>query len=131
MKVVEHVLNRQHNTTLDQSQSLLQKGFTAGQLSIDTVLILSECIAEAKKSRKALVVPTLDIQKAFDVVDHDLLLRRLYFDGITSADWLLQKDLYTDLTSVAKWEGTLSPPFTIKQGVHQGLVLSTTLQEVQ
>ena len=28
----------------------------------------------------------LDAQKAFDVVDHDSLLRRLYLDGITGAD---------------------------------------------
>lgn len=86
LKVIEHILNKRHNVILDQSQSRLQKGFTSGQSSVDVALILSECIAEAKNSHKPLVVATLDAQKAFDVVDHDSLLRRLYLDGITGAD---------------------------------------------
>ena len=80
---------------------------------------------EAENENKPLVVATLDAQKAFDVVDHDTLLRRLFLDGITGPDWLLLRDMYTDLTSVVKWEGTLSAPFVIRQGVRQGGVLST------
>ena len=64
----------------------------------------------------------LDAHKAFDVVDHGLLLLRLLFDGLHGADWLLLRNLYSDLTSVVKWEGTLSNPFVIKQGVQQGEV---------
>ena len=33
--------------------------------------------------------------------------------------------IISDLTSAVKWEGTLSSPFVIKQGVRQGGVLST------
>lgn len=33
--------------------------------------------------------------------------------------------MYSDLTSIVKWEDTLSDPFVIKQGVCQGGVLST------
>ena len=125
LKVIEHVLNIRHNAILDASQSRLQKGFTPGRSSIDAALILSECIAEAKNERKPLIVATLDAQKAFDVVDHKLLLRRLFLDGITGADWMLLRNMYTDLTSAVKWEGSLSSPFVIKQGVRQGRVLST------
>ena len=104
-------MNCRHNDILDKSQSDLQKGFTAGHSSIDAALILSECIAEAKNSKKPLIVAMLDAQKAFDVVDHDLLLRRLFFDGIHGVDWLLLRNLYSNLTSVVKWEGMLSSPF--------------------
>ena len=38
----------------------------------------------------------LDTQKAFDVVDHNSLLRRLYLDGIHGDDWLLSRDMYAD-----------------------------------
>ena len=34
--------------------------------------------------------------------------------------------MYSDLTSIVKWEATLSSPLVIKQGVRQGGVLSTT-----
>ena len=116
-KVIEHILNRRHNTILEKSQSSLQKGFTPGRSSIDAALILSECIDEAKNSKKPLIVAMLDAQKAFDVVDHDSLLRRLYLDGICGSDWMFLQKMYSDLTSVVKWEGILSDPFVIKQGV--------------
>ena len=44
----------------------------------------------------------LDAQKAFNVVDHDHLLKMLYFDGFVSANWLLLQDLCSGLTSVVK-----------------------------
>ncbi len=132
LKVMEHVLNRRHNLICDPSQSKLQKGFTAGQSSIDAALILSECIAEAKNNKTPLIVTTLDAQKAFDVVDHNSLLRKLYLDGIQDREWLLLKDMYTDLTSVVKWEGDLSESFSIRQGVRQGGVhLDRALQALQ
>ena len=76
--------------------------------------------------RKPLILATLDAQKAFDVVDHCILLRKLYFDGITGDDWLLLNDMYADLTSIVKWEANLSSPINIRQGVRQGGVLSTS-----
>ena len=124
LKVIEHVLNIRHNAKLDALQLRLQKGFTPGRSAIDAALILYECIPEAKNECKPLIVATLDARKAFHVVDHKLLLRRLFLDGITGADWMLLRNMYTNLTSAVKWEGTLSSPFVIKQGVRQGGVLS-------
>ena len=68
---------------------------------------------------------TLDTQKAFDVIDHNSLLRKLYLDGIRSNDWLLLKYLYADCSSRIKWAGELSDPININQGVRQGGVFST------
>lgn len=44
---------------------------------MNAALILSECINEASYQKKLLFVATLDVQKAFDVVSHDFLLRKL------------------------------------------------------
>ena len=126
LKVVEHIMNKRHNLILGESQSRLQKGFTAGSSSIDAALILSECIAEAKNTHRPLVVATHDAQKAFDVVDHTILLRKLFHDGIKGDNWLLLNDMYTDLTSRVKWEANLSNPIIIRQGVRQGGALSTS-----
>ena len=82
LKVIEHILNRRHFVILDYSQSSIQKGFTQGRSSIDVALILLECISEAKNEKKSLIVATMDAQKAFKVVGHDILLRRLYLDGL-------------------------------------------------
>lgn len=94
--------------------------------SMNAAVILSECINESNCQKKPLIVAALDVQKAFDVVNHDSLLRKLYLDGITGDDWILMKDLYTNMTARVKWDGFLSSPFIIKQGVRQGGVLSAS-----
>ena len=118
--------NLGHNLIFHESQSRLQKGFTAGCSSLNAALILSECILEAGNNKRDLFVTTLDTQKAFDVVDQNSLLRKLYLDGIHGDDWLLLRDLYSDCSSRIKWAGELSHPINIMQGVRQGGVLSTS-----
>ena len=78
LKVLEHVLNRRHNKILEETQSKLQKGFTEGCSSLSAAVILTECILESKNNKQDLLLTTLDTQKAFDVVDHNSPLRRLY-----------------------------------------------------
>ena len=126
LKVLEHILNHRHNKILEPTQSWLQKGFTQGCSSLNAAVILTECIQESKNTRQNLLLITLDAQKAFDVVNHNSLLRRLYIDGIQGDDWLLVKDLYTDCTSKVKWAGLVSDPMNIPQGMRQGGVLSTS-----
>ena len=60
-------------------------------------------------------------QKTFEVVDHYILLKL----WITGDVYLLLKDMYTGLTLVVKWETCLSSLINIRQGAHQGEVLST------
>ena len=99
LKVLEHVVNSRHNEILETTQSRLQKGFTSGCSSLNAAPILTECINEPRNNKEELLFTTLDTQKAFDVVDHDSLLRRLYLDGIKGDDWLLIRDLYSDCSS--------------------------------
>ena len=91
---------------------------------MNAALILSECISESKSQKKPMYIAALDVQKAFDVVNHQFLLHKLYNDGITGDDWLLLKDLYSNITARIQWDGHLSTPFIIKQGVRQGGILS-------
>ena len=126
LKVLEHVVNTRHNEILEATQSRLQKGFTSGCSSLNAALILTECINESRNNKEELRFTTLDTQKAFDVVDQNSLLRRLYLDGIEGDDWLLIKDFYLDCSSRVKWAGLLSDPINLRQGVIQGGVLSTS-----
>ena len=125
LKVLEHILNSRHNKHFHNTQSRLQKGFTAGCSSLNAAFILSECILEATNTKQDLYLTTLDTQKAFDVVDQNSLLRKLHLDGVHGDDWLLLKDLYSDCSSRIKWAGELSHPINIRQRVRQGGVLST------
>ena len=125
-KILEHILNNRHNQLIKPTQSKLQKGFTEKTSSMNAALILSECINESNAQKKPMYIAALDVQKAFDVVNHKFLLHKLYFDGITGDDWLLLSDLYTNMTARVKWDGFLSVPFVIKQGVRQGGILSAS-----
>ncbi|MEW8544220.1 MAG: reverse transcriptase family protein, partial [Candidatus Thiodiazotropha sp.] len=126
LKILEHVLNTRHNKILIESQSRLQRGFTQGSSSINAALVLTECVLESKNNKQDILLTTIDTQKAFDVVDQNSLLRKLFLDGVQGDDWLLLKDLYSDCSSRIKWAGHLSDPFLIEQGVRQGGVLSTS-----
>ena len=125
LKLLEHVLNNRHKKILRPSQSLLQTGFTEGTSCINSALIISECQLESKATKTPLFFITLDTRKAFDVVNHQILLRNLFFDGIENCEWLLIKNMYEDATSIVKWEGIQYKPIEIKQGVRQGGVMST------
>ena len=109
LKILEHILSKRHNKIFIETQSRLQRGFTQGCSSVNAALILTECIIESKNLKQDLLLTTLDTQKAFDVVDQNSLLRKLYLDGVHGDDWLLLKDLYSDCCSRVKWAGQLSP----------------------
>ena len=125
-KILEHILNTRHNRLFQDTQSRLQKGFTSGSSSLTVVFVLSDCILKAKNCKEDILITTLDTQKAFDIVDHNSLLRRLYIDGVRGNDWLLLKDLYSGCSSRIKWAGDLSHPINLQQGVRHGSVLSTS-----
>ena len=78
-------------------------------------------------SRQPLYVATLDAQKAFDVVRHEELKRKLYHAGVNDTNWLMIDSLYTGCREVVRWQGQYSNSYLVKQGVRQGGVLSTSL----
>ena len=111
---------------LETVQSKLQRGFTKGTSPLYAALILTEAIAEAQDLKHPLYAAFLDASKAFDVVWHNSMLRKLYDAGLQGVDWILMKEWYSNMTSQVKWEGELSRPFVEQQGVRQGGIWSPT-----
>ncbi|CAG2242428.1 unnamed protein product [Mytilus edulis] len=107
-KILEKLYLEKKDETLKNAQSPLQRGFTKGISGLNAALILNELIAEAQDMHMPLYVAFLDAQKAFDLVWHSSLLRKLHQSGIESDSWLMFKEWYKDLTSQIKWEGELS-----------------------
>ena len=125
-KLFESVLLPRLAQSFDQSS--LQFGFTKGLSPIMAALIVSEGRAEVKMNTcEPLFLVTLDSRKAFDVVNHIILLDKLYECGVQPSLWSTVKDLYTGLTSKVKWLGELSEHFEIRQGVRQGGILTPFL----
>ena len=106
----------------------MQLGFTKGLSPVMSALIISEARAEVKMNNSApLFVVTLDSQKAFDVVNHVILLDKLYDTGIHPTLWSIVNDMYSGLSSKVEWAGGVSESFAIPQGVRQGGILSPFL----
>ena len=126
-KIAEHILQEMSKPALGGQISGLQFGFTSGKSPTMATVCLTEAIANAKDSRQPLYVATLDAQKAFDVVRHEELKRKLYHAGVNGTNWLMIDSLYTDCREVVRWQGQYSNSYLVKQGVRQGGVLSTSL----
>ena len=119
-KILEAVLRKKIQPIINANQSALQRGFTKNSSPMNCSLILEETIREQRDKRKPLYIAFLDAKSAFDVVNHDSLLRKLYHIGIDGATWLLIQSLHDGGTTAVKWEGAVSDIFHIKQGVRQG-----------
>ena len=93
-------------------------------------LIIEESLRGQRDRRQPLYIAFLDAKSAFDVVNHDSLMRKLYHMGVEGVPWLLIRSLHEGSATAVKWEGSISEPFHVHQGVKQGGVLSTDLYKV-
>ena len=70
---------------------------------------------------------SLDATKAFDYVDHAILIDKLFRRGVPSCLLEIINNWYCKLSAVVGWNHVLSAEFRIFSGVRQGDVLSPVL----
>ena len=126
-KIIESIIKEEIEPVLNPTQHQMQRGFTEDTSPLMAALLITEAINEAKDRGEGLYLSTLDAEKAFDVVWHASLLRKLFLDGIQGDSWLLIKSLHEQAHTKIKWGTELSNEIEIKQGIRQGAKLSTTL----
>ena len=84
----------------------------------------------SKDNNNELFIVLLDAKSAFDVVDTDHLLRRLYQIGINDKTWNIIHSLHDNAVSAVKSNGIISEFFNISEGIRQGGILSADLYKV-
>lgn len=129
-KIVEKLHLSRSEKPILQKQNPLQRGFTRGCSPSNATVIVTELIADAKDNKKPLSIAFLDAQKAFDVLDHNSLIRKINQTSIGNRLWMLINEWYKDLTCCVKWEGDNSRTFKESQGIRQGGVWSPSAYKI-
>lgn len=104
-----------------------QNGFRGGRSCQDHIFSLTSLIRNRLSVKKHTYVAFVDMQKAFDWVDRDLLLLKLLINNIDGNLYRSIKSMYSDTLSAVRINGMCTDWFQCNSGVRQGDVLSTTL----
>ena len=126
-KLLERAVHYQLQEYLESNDLLFakQSGFRKSY-STDTCLInLTDQIRVEISKGNYVGMVLLDLQKAFDTVDHEILCNKLETMGIDFTDWF--KSYLGGRKQIVIANGVSSEPQTVKCGVPQGSILGPLL----
>lgn len=104
-----------------------QFGFRKGKSTTEAVVRLVDMIVENIEDRKPTQGVFLDLSKAFDCVDHTILLQKLEQHGIRGLPQLWLKSFLSNRTQTVQIENQQSNKIELRYGVPQGSILSPLL----
>ena len=126
-KILERAIQIQLVNYLEKFQLLyeFQSGFRKSY-STDTCLInLMDHIRMLVSKKKFVGMVLLDLQKAFDTVDHEILCQKLEIMGLDYTQWM--KSYLGGRKQVVMANDTVSEPGIVSCGVPQGSILGPLL----
>ena len=104
-----------------------QNGFRSGRSCEDHCFVLSTIIRQRLLNNMPTFVGFVDLKKAFDCVDRQLLLYKLLKAGVNSRFYVILKSIYSCCKTAVNVNGHITDFFPSNFGVRQGDCLSTTL----
>ena len=111
------------NNILNESQY----GFRDKRSTNFALLDLIEEVRQSLEENKATAGIFLDLRKAFDTINHDILLQKLYFYGIRGIPYQWIKSYLTDRVQFVSYNQTYSTMLPLTCGVPQGSILGPLL----
>ena len=130
-KLMERVIADQLDMHLRKHGMLteVQHGFRKYHSTATCLLQLTEEIRSKLDRRMATGLIALDLSKAFDCIDHSILLSKLTAFGMVSStsSYKFFKNYLEERTQVVRLNGTLSTDLAIRNGVPQGSILGPIL----
>ena len=104
-----------------------QLGFMPGRLMDNLVRSAQDILKFANQEKINAAIISIDLQKAFDSVEHDYILRTLLNKGMDPSLVRTIEIVLKSGWSTVLINGTPSEPFRIDRGVRQGCPLSVLL----
>ena len=128
-KIFEKIIFKQVSTYLNEQKLLYdsQYGFRDGHSTELASIELIDRITLDLDKGKILISIFLDLSKAFDTLDHVILLQKLNYCGIKSVELNLFKDYLQNRTQYVSYDKTNSDMYHISTGVPQGSILGPLL----
>ncbi|CAF1656013.1 unnamed protein product, partial [Adineta ricciae] len=120
------ILNRVQNH-LDEQLLEEQAGFRSNRSTIDQIFTLKMIMEKSRECNRPLSMCFVDIQKAYDSVNRDLLWEICKHYGLPPKTDRLIQLLYKDTTAGVRINDELSDSFNIDTGVQQGGIPSCIL----
>ena len=121
-KLYSCILNRRFKTYLE-CQNLLsdeQNGVRPNRSCEDHVFVANSIIRNRLSEKKDTFGTFIDLQKAFDFVNRDMLLYKMLSKNIDGKFYNSVKSLLTNTVSSVKLNGKLTDWFPVSSGVRQG-----------
>ena len=128
-KIVEKVINSRLVSFLDKHSiiSNCQFGFRSGHSTYMPLVSILDKITEAQEKNLFTTALFIDLRKAFDTLNHQLLLIKLEHYGIRGVPFQLISNYLLNRPQYVSYDNAKSSSLAIQTGVPQGSILGPLL----
>ena len=128
-KILEKIMHTRLYCFIEKNNSLfeLQFGFRCNHSTTHALIEITEKIRKACDSKNFACAVFVDLQKAFDTVNHSILIKKLEHYGVRGVTNSWFKSYLTDRTQYTTVKQKRSDNALITHGVPQGSVLGPLL----
>ena len=128
-KLTEHFVAQQLQHVMDVNgiYGVYQSAYRPQHSAESALLRIHNDVAQSIDSRRSVRLVLLDLTAAFDTIDHNILMRRLYGYGLCGDVHAWLTSYLRNRTNVVRVKSSVSQLNTITTGVPQGSVLGLIL----
>ena len=128
-KVLAAIMLQRLNTQISEKKTLpdSQYGFRKDRNTTDAVFSIRQLQEKCHEEKKNLYMAFIDLSKAFDTVNRELLWRVLQKFGVPAKYLSVLRQFHDGMQARVRAGGLTSDPFPVAVGVKQGCVLAPAL----